>query len=128
VSFRTIKSGIFRVDFPEEVFPSAWLGSSVPVLFDFQNIDPFSDPENIRRFLYCLFPVKIGNSAVVAEFTHNAFVNSVLSDEWAVRTASFIKDIVQVANENRQQLERQRTRSEQLHAFLKYSMHKRRRF
>jgi hypothetical protein len=126
--FRIIRSGIFRVDFPEEYFPSAWLDSSVPVLFDFQNINPLLDSENRRRLLYCLFPVKIDRSAVLAEMTQNAFVNSVISDEWAVKTRQFINEITQVAMEHRQQLERQQTRSEQLQTFLKYSVQRRRRF
>ncbi len=32
----TKKQGYYFVDFPEECFPSAWLGSLVPVIFDFQ--------------------------------------------------------------------------------------------
>lgn len=31
----TNKQGYFLVDFPDECFPSAWVGSSVPVIFDF---------------------------------------------------------------------------------------------
>jgi hypothetical protein len=125
--FEVIKNGFFRVDFPEDYFPSAWLESTVPVIFDFQNIDTRSDPENKRHFLYCLFP-KIGRSAIVAEMTQNAFVNNVISGEWVVKTRRFIYDITQVAKEQRQQLERQKTRSEQFGTFLRYSVQRRRRF
>jgi competence protein CoiA len=126
--FKIIKPRIFRVDFPEEYFPSAWLDSAVPVLFDFQNITPLSDPENKRHILCCLLPVKIGSSAVIAEITENAFVNSVINGEWAVKTRQFINDITQVAKEHRQQLKRQQTKGEQLNTFLRYSVQRRRRF
>lgn len=126
--FEVIRKGIFKVDFPEDYFPSDWLGSSVPVLFDFQNVEPLSDPENERHLLCCLFPVRIGSSAVVAELTKNAFINSVINGDWAIKTKRFINDITQVAREHRLKLERQQTRSEQLQTFLKYSVQRRRRF
>lgn len=126
--FTIIKNRIFRVDFPEDYFPCAWLESSAPVLFDFQNVNPLSDPKNRRHDLICLFSVKIGRSAVVAEMTQNAFVNSVISGDWSIKAKQFITDITQVAQEQRQQLERQQTRSEQFQTFLKYSVKRRRRF
>ena len=125
--FEVIKNGIFRIDFPEEYFPSAWLESSVPVLFDFQNIDTLSDPENKRHVLCCLFPVKIGRSAVVAETSQNEFVNNVISGEWAVKTRQFISYITQVAKEQRQQLEREK-RNQEIMMFQRYSIRKGRRF
>lgn len=126
--FEVIKNKVYKVGFPEEYFPSAWLGSSAPVLFDFQNIDTLPDHENKRHVLWCLFPVKIGTSAIVAEMTQNAFVNNVISGEWAVRTRQFINDMTQVAKDLRQQLERQQTKSEQFQTFLRYSLQRRRRF
>jgi competence protein CoiA len=125
--FEVIKNGLFRVDFPERYFPSAWLESSVPVLFDFQNVDTLSDSENKRHVLCCLFPVKIGSSAIVAEMTQNAFVNNVISGEWAVKTKQFINYITQVAKEHRQQLERQK-RTEEIMMFQRYSVRRGRRF
>lgn len=127
-SFKIIRDRIFRVDFPEDHFPTEWLDSSVPVLFDFQNINPISDPENRRHLLHCLFPVKIGSSAVVAEMTQNAFINSVISGDWAIKTRQFLNDITQVAKEYQQQFERQPTRSEQFQTFMRYSVKRRRRF
>lgn len=125
--FYKVRSGIFKVDFPEDSFPSAWLDSSVPVLFDFQNINPVLDPENYRNILCCIFPVKLGGSIVVAEFTHKAFINTVLNGEWTNRTKKFISEIIQVEKE-REQKQRQQTRAEQFQTFMRYSVYKRRRF
>lgn len=126
--FGVIKNRIYRVDFPEEYFPAGWLESSAPVLIDFQNVNPMLDPENRRHILICLFPVKIGRSAVFAEMTRDAFVKSVISDDWSIKTRKFIAEITQVAEENRKQLESLPTRSEQLQRFLRYSLNKHRRF
>lgn len=126
--FRVIKSGLFKVYFLDECFPSAWLESSVPVLFDFQNIDTLLDFENKRHVLYCLFPEKIDRNAIIAEVTQDEFINDVISGEWALRRRQIINDIIQDAKEQRQQLERQKTRSEQIQTFLRYSMKRRRRF
>lgn len=125
--YEVFKNRTFKVDYPEKYFPPAWLDSAVPVLFDFQNINPLSDPGNRRHVLCCLFPVKIDRSAVVAELTQNAFVNSVISGEWAVKSRQFIIYITQVAKEHQKQLERQ-TRSEQFERFLRGSVLRRRRF
>lgn len=54
------KKGIFAVEFIDECFPSAWLESSVPVIFDFLGTDALGKPSDIRNPLYCLFPVRIG--------------------------------------------------------------------
>lgn len=125
--FQVIRNGLFRVDFPEGCFPSAWLESFVPVLFDFQNIDPMSDSENKRHVLCCLFPGKIGRSAIVAEMTQNAFVNDVISGEWAVKARQIINYITQVSKEHQQRLERER-RNEEIWRFKTYSLPRGRRF
>ncbi len=106
--FKIIRKGLFRADYPEEYFPSAWLESSVPVLFDFQNINTLSSIENTQHLLYCLFPGKIGRSAIVAEMTSRAFVNNVISGEWSTRTRRLIHEITQVDKERREQLEVQK--------------------
>lgn len=125
--FKVVKKGIFKVDSPERYFPPAWLESTVPVLFDFQNISAPTDLENHHHILCCLFHVKIGKSAIVAEMTQNAFVNNVISGDWSVKTKQFIKDITQVAKEHQQQLERQKRR-EEIWAFQTYSARKGRRY
>lgn len=125
--FEVMKNGLFRVDYPEWCFPSAWLESDVPVLFDFQNIDPLLDPENKRQVLCCLFPVKVGSNAIVAEVTQNAFVNDVISGEWVVKTRQMINYITQVSKEHQQRLEREK-RNEEIWRFKTYSIPRGRRF
>jgi len=67
-AFRNVKKGIYRVDFPEEYFPSDWLESSVPVIFD-----------------------------LITEIPRKAFINTVISREWVVRIKYFLKNkIMQV--------------------------------
>lgn len=94
-SFPEVRKGIFRVDSPDECFPSAWLNSSVPVVFDFFSNKPTSElKENPQIILYCLFPVKIKGTVFVAAFTRTAFVNTVISGEWSERAARIISQLL----------------------------------
>lgn len=106
-SFKTVKKGMFQVDFPEEYFPSAWLDSSVPVIFDFLGNDTKPELSGIRRILYCLFPVKIGESVIIAEIQRSAFVNKIIDGEWLVRTKKFIDELIQLKRELQDQIEKQ---------------------
>lgn len=49
--YKTDKSGIFEVGFPEYCFPSAWLESTVPVIFDFLGDGSMDDSEGLVCFL-----------------------------------------------------------------------------
>ncbi|TNE79749.1 MAG: competence protein [Bacteroidetes bacterium] len=113
-SFRTIKKGIYSVIDPEECFPSSWLESSVPVLFDFNDTYSQLINHSKQHLLYCLFPVRVDRNAIVAEITVNAFVNKVISGEWTTRTRQFISDIIQVDKEMREQYEGQKRIEENL--------------
>lgn len=126
--FTAIKRGLYKVYFPDECFPTAWLESRAPVLFDFQNIDPLLDLEKKRNVLYCLFPEKIDRRAIVVEVTQDEFINDVISGEWPLKRRQIIVDIIKIAEEQKQQVERQKTRSEQFQTFLRYSVQRRRRF
>lgn len=86
----TNKPGIFLANFPDECFPSNWLGSSVPVIFDFRGTESIDDLKSTRNTLYCLFPVQMGReSAVVAEIPRNAFINSAINGEWISKASNF---------------------------------------
>jgi competence protein CoiA len=89
--YKTDKSGIFKVSFPEFCFPEAWLKSSVPVIFDFRGDGTIEDPEEMRNTLYCLFP-QVGGNARVAEISRKAFLNSTIKGEWTLRVQEFIND------------------------------------
>ena len=78
----TRKQGIFMVDFPEESFPSTWLGSSVPVIFDFRGTKSIDELNDVRNNLYCLFPKQNKREAILAVFTRESFINNTINGEW----------------------------------------------
>lgn len=88
---KTDKSGIFEVGFPEYCFPSAWLESSVPVIFDFRGDGSMDDSDGLRNTLYCLFP-QVGRRARVTEISRKAFINATTNGEWTSRVQEFIND------------------------------------
>ncbi|WP_299187579.1 competence protein CoiA family protein [uncultured Aquimarina sp.] len=96
---KTDKPGIFKVDFPEECFPSAWLESSVTVVFDFgrlsESISGVSNP------MYCLFPDISEYYALVAEINRNIFIKTTQNGEWQSRLEEFLN--TQKQNKTRRQ-------------------------
>jgi competence protein CoiA len=84
---KTNKQGIFLLDFPEVSFQSDWLGSLVPVIFDFRGIEKIEDPEDIRNDLYMLFPKGQGKAAILARLSCKAFIDAVNDGKflWWVR-------------------------------------------
>lgn len=80
---------IFRVDLIDWCLPSAWLESSVPVIFDFLGLGTLDDEEGLRIPLYCLFP-QVGQYARIAEISRKAFINSTINGDWASRVEAFI--------------------------------------
>ena len=97
----TNKKGIFSTDSPEKYFPSDWLTSSVPVIFDFRSVESRDCFKDERNQLYCLFPERIGNLSLFAEISHRAFINSVTNGNWTERARGFMNEIVQ-ANDKTQ--------------------------
>jgi hypothetical protein len=66
--------GLFLTDFPDECFPASWLRSSVPVYFDFQDNNSIGQQDEMHSALWCLFPGRIGRSAVVAGVQRKQFI------------------------------------------------------
>lgn len=75
---RTNKPGFFIVDFPHECFSKTWLGSSVPVIFDFLGMEQSEGGTDLRNNLYCLLPENKGNT-VLAVFSRESFIASALN-------------------------------------------------
>lgn len=75
----TNKKGFFLVDFPDECFPAAWIGSSVPVLFDFKGAEGTNDPEGWRNHLYCLLPKSNQRQSVLVIISRKSFVNGIIT-------------------------------------------------
>lgn len=106
-AFRPVKKGIYKIDYPEEYFPSNWLESSVPVIFDFRGNETITDFKDMRHGLYCLFPVKFGATVIITEIPRNAFINKVISGEWLTRSNHFLMELNQVKQERQAQIEQE---------------------
>lgn len=107
----TQKKGIFIVDFPEECFPPLWLGSSVPIIFDFRGPDLTDDPEDMRNHLYCVFPKRSGGSAMLEEIPRASFINSALNGEWLLVLHNFINNSTQAVQANKPQVVQEQART-----------------
>jgi competence protein CoiA len=70
--------GCFLLASPDKCFPTMWLDSSVPVIFDFRGVDESQPPDAIRDGLWCLLPGRAQGSAWVIGMLR----------EWFVRVAS----------------------------------------
>lgn len=90
IFYNTDKPNIFRVDLIDWCLPSAWLESSVPVIFDFLVDDLLENDDGLRTPLYCLFP-QVGQFARIAELSRNAFIKTTTNGEWTSRVKSFIE-------------------------------------
>lgn len=120
------KPGIFMADFPDECFPSSWLNSTVPVIFDFKGAGMEGEPEDTGDPLYCLFPYEGLFDAYIAEIPRNAFIITVQNGDWAIRVQSFMDEV----NQRRRHQERLRQRPNGNIAYPKFfypRMYKRRR-
>lgn len=80
--FQALYDGILKIDLEEDPFPNSWLGSSVPVIFDFGTAT-----------LYCLFPEYIGRYAFLAEFSRKAFINSAIDGQWSLHVDGFLNKL-----------------------------------
>lgn len=65
--------GYFLLAFVEECFPSMWLESSKPVIFDFRGTEKGSSPDQYRDTLWCLLPGRAEGSAVVVGMSRDQF-------------------------------------------------------
>jgi competence protein CoiA len=74
----TPQKGIFLVHFPEECFPSAWVESSVEVIFDFQGSLPTDPQDWMRNILWCLLPGRARRRAVVIAVSRQDFVSTAM--------------------------------------------------
>ncbi len=66
--------GFYRVFFPDECFPAAWVNSKVPVVFDFRGVASDEPPDATREALWCLLPGRTDRFALVAAISRDQFV------------------------------------------------------
>lgn len=105
---RELKPGMIKVDFVYDFFPSNWLNSSVPVVFDFLGLDNPDSADPNRKKLYCLFPSHDEYEAVYAEIPRNVFIRTALNGEWSERVGAYMDKMEQ------EHIERERLRKESL--------------
>lgn len=78
----TNRQGYFAVDFPDECFPASWLGSLVPVIFDFKGTESIENLNDLRNHLFCLFPNKNDSKPILAILSRQSFINNTINGEW----------------------------------------------
>ena len=100
---KTEKKGLFWVDYVDDVFPTNWLNSSVPVIFDFKGLEDISDSNDKRHNLYCLFQVRLGRYSLLAEISREAFIRTTINGEWTTRSQSFIESLIPKKEQPKQQ-------------------------
>jgi competence protein CoiA len=106
--FRRIADGHYLLSFPDECFPKMWLGSSVPVIFDFRGggvVDP-SDP--FKGTLWCLLPGRAEEKAVVIGISPEQFVSVAPTRSRLIEVEQTLANVSQVLREQRAQQEYQR--------------------
>lgn len=90
----TEKEGIYRIEFADDAFPKNWLESNVPIIFDFKGLE-IKDINDIQNKLYCLFPTREWEPAIVVEITRKAFIKTTTNGEWLERAQKFIDSLPQ---------------------------------
>jgi competence protein CoiA len=78
---KTNNPKISWVHFPDECFHSAWIESSVLVIFDFMGNATIDDRKDLRNLLYCLVPKKNGQPALLVALSRQDFINSTIDGE-----------------------------------------------
>jgi len=118
---RSEKQGVFLVDFPDECFPSAWLESSAPVVFDFQDIDSIDDLKDERNYLYCLLPVKmVGGAAILTVWARDVFIDYIINGDWLSWVSRSTEELIQT-KKNIQQVNEIRQQQRANIAFAKFT-------
>jgi competence protein CoiA len=114
-SFKKIKNGISRLQYPEDYINSSWLESQVPVVFDFFGLNSTKNVISDKLPLYCLFPIKIKGEAIIAEINRNVFLKTTINGEWTSRSDKFLSELTQIKKEIEDQINRnQRNRENRL--------------
>lgn len=74
---------IFMVPFPEECFNQGWVSSKFPVVFDFLGNSPEDKTDDHRRrYLYCLMPKQKNKSRIMAVFSREQLIQTMINGEF----------------------------------------------
>jgi competence protein CoiA len=98
---KTTKNGIYFVESSEKCFPSTWLESSVPVIFDFKGTEVV-DLKDLRNNLYCLFPIRRieRREAILVTISREDFIKSSTNGEWSLWVRNFMGNGHQQKSQN----------------------------
>lgn len=99
----TTNSKLFLVEYPEDTFQPAWLGSPVPVIFDFSGSGTTDNQAEVNK-LYCIFPIRKGRYAILAEITRRAFIKTTINGEWSMSVSNFIEKLIYEKQEQQNQI------------------------
>jgi len=69
---------LFSESFPEDIFNTSWLNSSVPIIFDFQGIEN-EEKNEYKEILWCLLPQKGLTRAIIVGLTREYFFERTLN-------------------------------------------------
>jgi len=116
------KPGIFGIEFADDCFPKNWIGSSVPVIFDFKGNAPVDNEKNNRTLLYCIFPIQLGMFTIFAEISRKALIKSIIDGEWQTRYENFINDLLEL---NKIRAKQAKSELEKQHAQARYEFNQR---
>jgi competence protein CoiA len=86
----TQRPEFFYIDFADECFPKSWTESLVPVIFDFRGLDSIYDRNDLRNFLFCLYPTRGSMRSILEKLDRESFVKSVQSGEWIAKVAQLM--------------------------------------
>jgi competence protein CoiA len=126
--YNTDDPRIFHFDAQDEHFPSAWLGSSVPVIFDFRGSETIDDPEDPRNYLYCLQPKINGKYPFFAKLSRQDFIACTITGEWSSLVKSYFDRPNKYHQLQQQGMQNSRVRREPPYVFDRGRFIKRRRF
>lgn len=106
LSGRIIVGQPFLVHFPEECFPSAWLASSVPVIFDFRGVTTTDPPDEMRELIWWLLPNRAGRNAVAQAMSRTDFVQIVSNHQ------NILQEAHRIINDFEVRIQKQRVQQE----------------
>lgn len=81
---------LFHAEFPNKLFPANWLGSPVPIFFDFKGLSA-DDKDETKNALWCLIPVD-KEQTFVKKMTHDDFIERTLNTSSLFEQVSMIPD------------------------------------
>lgn len=93
---KATKENFYLIDYPDTCFPSDWLESSVPVIFDYRGTELMDNLDDTKNHLYCLLPKQQNKREVtLAKISRVDFINNIINDIW-FKKAEPQKQIVKV--------------------------------